>query len=89
MKTNTEVKVMADIDRDTIMADVLKHPKAEVILEGYRIPCLHCPMAALELGSLSIGDIARAYGIDLGGLIAELRLAIKSEKSRAKECGGD
>lgn len=71
---------MARIDGDTKMGDVLKHPGAEAILERYRIPCLHCPMAAHELGSLTIGDIARAYGIDLDGLLSELRLALKAGK---------
>jgi hypothetical protein len=63
---------MARITRNTTLAEVLKHPRAEAILERYRIPCLHCPMAAFEMGNLRIGDITKAYGIDLRGLLREL-----------------
>jgi hypothetical protein len=66
---------MASITRNTTLAEVLKLPGAESILKMYRIPCLHCPMAALEMGSLKIGDIARTYGLDLGGLLRELNRA--------------
>ena len=63
---------MARITRDTTLAEVLKQPRADRILEKYKIPCLHCPMAVYEMGRLRIGEIAETYGIDLNALLKEL-----------------
>lgn len=60
------------ITEDTTLAEILERPKASKILEKYNLPCLHCPMAAYEMGMLKIGEVARMYGIDLKNLLKEL-----------------
>ncbi|MBN1900372.1 hypothetical protein JW926_03490 [Candidatus Sumerlaeota bacterium] len=63
------------ITHETILGDILKKPYGSKVLSKFRIPCLHCPMAALEMGILRIGDVSRMYGIDLENLLKELNLA--------------
>ena len=60
------------ITQETILGDILKKPNSTKILKKYRLPCLSCPMAALEMGVLKIGDVSRMYGIDLDNLLQEL-----------------
>jgi hypothetical protein len=56
----------------TVLGDILNDPEASKILAKYKLPCLHCAMAAYEMGMLTIGDASRTYGIDLEGLLGEL-----------------
>ena len=56
----------------TVLGDLLNDPEASKILAKYKLPCLHCAMAAFEMGMLTIGDASRTYGIDLEGLLREL-----------------
>lgn len=60
------------ITKDTILAETLKIPKAEMILKKYHVPCLTCPMAAGEINQLKIGDVASMYNLDLKNLLKEL-----------------
>ncbi len=60
------------ITKETILADILKHPKAEKILAKYNLPCLHCPMAAQEMEKLKIGEVCKMYNINLESLLKEL-----------------
>ena len=60
------------ITEGTALADVLKNPGLEEVLAKHNLPCLHCPMASYEMGSLKIGDVARTYGIEVSGLLKEL-----------------
>jgi hypothetical protein len=73
---------MAKVTKDTKLAEILKMPGAAEILEKHNTPCLHCPMAAYEMGTLKIGDVANAYGIDLKGLLADLN---KKQKPKGKK----
>jgi hybrid cluster-associated redox disulfide protein len=70
-----------EITKGTTIAEVLEYPGALEVLTKYRLPCLHCPMAALEIGKLRIGEVAYSYGIDADELIKELNQVIKSRKS--------
>ena len=63
---------MAKVTKDTKLAEILKRPGAAAVLEKHNTPCLHCPMAAYEMGTLKIGAVAKTYGIDLKGLLDEL-----------------
>jgi hypothetical protein len=65
--------MMANVTKDTTLEKVLKIPGADKVLEKFNTPCMHCPMAAYEMGQLKLGDIAGAYGIDLKGLLADLK----------------
>jgi hypothetical protein len=67
------------ITEDTVLAEILKRPKASEILAKHNIPCLHCPMVAYEMGRLKIGEIARTYGIDIKSLLMDLNKGIKAK----------
>jgi len=58
--------------KNTTLTEILEKPGAAKILEKYQVPCLFCPMAALEAGKLSLGQIAGIYGLDLKNLLKEL-----------------
>ena len=60
------------IKENTRLAEILKLPKASKILVKYKLPCLHCPMAAYEIGMLKIGEVAKMYGIDIKSMLDEL-----------------
>lgn len=65
------------ITENTTLAEILKYPEASKILAKYELPCLHCPMAAYEIGMLKIGEVAKMYGIDIKGLLGDLNKNIK------------
>ncbi len=65
------------VTEDTLLIDVMKHPKGFEILRKYGFPCLACPMAAVEISKLRIGEVARIYGIDLKKLLKDLNDAMK------------
>lgn len=58
--------------KNTALKDILGIPGGEEILAKYKVPCLHCPMAALEMEELKMGEIAKMYNIDLDKLLKEL-----------------
>ncbi len=60
------------ITEETTLAEICKYSQAEKILIKYRLPCLHCPLAAMEMGQLKIGQICQKYNIDLKNLLEEL-----------------
>ena len=63
---------MPKITKDTTLEKVLELPNAEQILAKYKVPCLTCPMAKMEMQVLKIGDICKMYGIDAEKLLKEL-----------------
>jgi len=58
--------------KDVTIGQILRHPEGKKILAKYRLPCLHCPMAAYEIGRLKIGEVAKVYGINIENLLVEL-----------------
>ena len=62
----------AKIDKNTTLEKILKIKGAEVVLEKYGLPCMHCPMAQTELPYLKLGDVCMNYGIDLEKVLKEL-----------------
>ncbi len=60
------------ITDQSLLGDILKKPYGKKVLSQFRLPCLSCPMAALEMGVLKIGDVSRMYGVDLQGLLKAL-----------------
>jgi len=58
--------------KETVLSEICKHPRATEILTKYHLPCLHCPMAAAEMGKLKIGQVCEMCGLDLDGLLKEL-----------------
>ena len=63
---------MKKITKDTTLTEVLAIPQAEKILAEYKVPCLTCPMAKMEMHVLKIGDICKMYGIDVEKLLKAL-----------------
>ena len=57
------------------IGQILGHPQGKRILAKYHLPCLHCPMAAYEMGRLKIGEVAKMYGINVENLLTELNYA--------------
>ncbi|MCK4522283.1 MAG: hypothetical protein KAU20_06945 [Nanoarchaeota archaeon] len=60
------------VTKETKLADVLEIKGAEKVLLKYKLPCLHCPMAQMEMGVLKLGDICKNYGLDIKKLLDEL-----------------
>jgi len=71
---------MTKITSKTALDKILRVKGADAILEKFQTPCLHCPMAVHEMGQLTIGDIAKTYGIDLRKLLKELNEKAGAEK---------
>ena len=59
-------------NKDTKLAEVLSSPEASEIISKYKLPCLHCAMAAYEAEILTLGQAASMYDTDLDGLLKEL-----------------
>lgn len=79
------------VTEQTVLGDILNQPNGKEILSNYKLPCLSCPMAALEMGVLKIGDICRMYGIDQESLIKDLNenLEEKPREESAEESRED
>ncbi len=63
------------------LKEILKIKGAKEILLKYGVPCLSCPMAALEIESLKLEDVCKVYGIDLKKIIKEINGLLKKTKS--------
>jgi|GEM_PF-507954 len=55
----------------------LKNPSTYEALIKHNVPCIHCPMAQLEMDKLTLAQISQTYGIDLNKLLNDLNLASK------------
>jgi len=60
------------ITKNTTLKEVLRLPDAEAVLAKYRVPCLTCPVAKIEMDRLTLQQICQLYKIDLEGLLKEL-----------------
>ncbi|MBU0478032.1 hypothetical protein KKC91_05650 [bacterium] len=61
-----------EVNKNTTLADILKIDGAEKMLSKYQLPCLHCPMAKMEMEKLKIGEVCKMYGIDAKSLLEDL-----------------
>ncbi len=73
-------KIQKKITSETTLEKILKYSQTEKILVKYKLPCLGCPMAVYEMGTLKIGQAAKMYNIDLKNLLKELNAVIGSKK---------
>lgn len=69
----------------TTLLKILKIKEAAQVLEKYKVPCLFCPMAAMEMKNLKIGQVAEIYKLDLEGLIKEINEIYKFQKLSARK----
>jgi hybrid cluster-associated redox disulfide protein len=71
------VIVMAKITKDMLLGDVVKkHPEAVEVFFNSGMGCAMCHMASHE----TIGDGAKAHGVDVKKLVQDLNKAIKKKK---------
>ncbi len=66
--------------KNATISQILKHPEGKKILAKYHLPCLHCPMAAYEIGRLKVGKVSRTYGINVENLLTELNYSLKNQE---------
>lgn len=73
-------------NKKSTLAEILKEPGAEKILNKFGLPCLFCPFRQIEAETLQIGSICHAYGINTEKLIKELNknYGQKQRKSRKR-----
>ena len=70
---------MAEITKDSTLAEILKIPDVEEVLAKYNLPCLWCPMAKLEADKLKIGQICEMYNINIGNLLKALNKIVSKK----------
>ena len=63
---------MEMITSKTTLSEVLKHPGAKEILSDFNLPCLNCPMMALEMKGLTLGEACQMYNLNLKRLLEKL-----------------
>jgi len=63
---------MSQITKDTVLEKILEIKGADKVLSKFKVPCLGCPMAQMEMSSLKIGDVCKTYGLDEKKLLEEL-----------------
>lgn len=54
------------------LGEVMKVEGSQVVLSTHNVPCLTCPMAQMEMGTLTLEQICNQYGIDLKKLLQDL-----------------
>lgn len=64
---------MKKITRKTKLTELLKYPKIIEELMGMGMHCVGCPMAMQE----TIGEAAKAHGMDVDELIKKLNTKLK------------
>ena len=70
---------MVDFNEETPLKEVLEFSGGEEVLLKYKVPCLGCPMAQMEMEELTLKDICAAYRIDLKNLLIDLNLATRGQ----------
>jgi hypothetical protein len=63
---------MKKITEGTTLVEVLGRPERKEVLAKYNLPCLSCPFAQMEMDKLKLGEICKAYKINLKTLLKEL-----------------
>jgi len=77
-------KQKVTITPQTTLAQVLQIPGALEVLQKYAVPCIVCPLAGAEMYYLTLEAIAKAYGLDLQGLLKELEKLVSKARSAAQ-----
>jgi len=58
-------------NKTTLAKIVEKKGGAEVLMKN-NVPCLGCPMAAMEIDKLKIGEVCKNYGLNLEKILEDL-----------------
>jgi len=64
------------ITKKSTYEELLKVPGSEHVLSKHRVPCVTCPMAKMEMESLTLEQIGGWYGLDVDAIIKELNKPI-------------
>ena len=62
----------AKINSKTTLAKIIDKKGGAKILMKNGVPCLSCPMAAVEIDKLEIGKVCKMYGLNLKKILADL-----------------
>jgi hypothetical protein len=65
-------RIRGIITAGTTLEKIINIKGAEKVLAKYRVPCISCPMAPLELDKLKIGQVCKIYNLDLEGILEAL-----------------
>ncbi len=60
------------LTKETTIKEILELKGGEAILAKYNLPCLSCPMAALEIGTLTLERVTKIYRLPLAKILKEL-----------------
>lgn len=58
--------------QQTNLRDIFSNDITLAVLARYNVPCVQCPMAMEEIGTLTVGQVCENYGIDCAELLKEL-----------------
>jgi hypothetical protein len=72
VKIKKPKKIVGKVIITTTLAKILMIKGADEILANNGVPCLSCPMAPMEIDDLQIGEVCKAYGLNLKKIIMEL-----------------
>lgn len=75
--------MIGKITGETVIGKVICMEDAGIILAKHRFPCIHCPMAKMEMDKLKIGQVCEMYGIDQKPLLKDLN-ALVSKNGKNK-----
>jgi len=68
---------MSKIIAKTTLKAILERKDGEKILAENGVPCLSCPFASFEIDKLEIGEVCKAYGLNLKKILEALNKKIK------------
>jgi hypothetical protein len=60
------------INENTVLGEAMALNGSDKVLKNNNVPCIHCPMAQMEMDTLKISQICKMYGLDEKKLIKEL-----------------
>jgi hypothetical protein len=63
---------MKKITPKTTLKEILESKNGEKVLHKFGVPCMSCPMAEFEIGTLQIGKVCKMYGLPEKEILEEL-----------------
>jgi hypothetical protein len=63
---------MLKITASTKLSKILELKDGEKILHKNNVPCVTCPYAAMEINKLKIGQVCKAYNLNLKKILKDL-----------------
>jgi hypothetical protein len=60
------------ITTKSTLTEILELKNGEDVLHKFGVPCMSCPMAKFEIGTLQIGQVCKMYKLPLEKILKEL-----------------